>query len=97
MGPGDNVAVLGVGGLGHLGLKFARALGCTVTAISSSKQKEKDAKEFGAHHFLLLSDIEAMKKVTILSVSLFDCFLHRLMQSFLNQTFFHELLIFTDI
>jgi D-arabinose 1-dehydrogenase-like Zn-dependent alcohol dehydrogenase len=72
VGPGNNVAVLGVGGLGHLGLKFARALGCTVTAISSNKQKEKDAKEFGAHHFLLLSDVEAMKKVKFFSLSHFD-------------------------
>jgi D-arabinose 1-dehydrogenase-like Zn-dependent alcohol dehydrogenase len=62
LGPGHNVAVLGIGGLGHLGLKFARALGCTVTAISSNPQKEKDAMKCGAHHFLLLSDHGAMAK-----------------------------------
>jgi uncharacterized zinc-type alcohol dehydrogenase-like protein len=47
-----SVAIIGIGGLGHLGLQFARAFGCEVTAISSSPDKESEARKFGAHHFL---------------------------------------------
>ncbi len=47
-----SVAVVGIGGLGHLALQFARAFGCDVTAISTSPQKEQEARKFGAHHFL---------------------------------------------
>jgi uncharacterized zinc-type alcohol dehydrogenase-like protein len=52
-----------VGGLGHLALQFARALGYEVTAISSSPDKEEQALAFGAHHFVVsdetsLSDLE---------------------------------------
>jgi uncharacterized zinc-type alcohol dehydrogenase-like protein len=45
------VGVLGVGGLGHLALQFAAALGCEVSALSHSASKEAEAKAFGAHHF----------------------------------------------
>ncbi len=51
-GAGARVAVIGIGGLGHLALQFARALGCEVTAVSRSAGKEADARRFGAHHFL---------------------------------------------
>lgn len=50
----DSVAVIGIGGLGHLALQFAAAFGCEVTAISHSANKEAEAKSFGAHHFLTL-------------------------------------------
>jgi len=60
--PGDKVAVAGLGGLGHMGVKFAAALGADVTVISSSPSKEKDAKKLGAHHFVLSTDEIAMKK-----------------------------------
>jgi uncharacterized zinc-type alcohol dehydrogenase-like protein len=46
------VGVVGIGGLGHLALEFARAMGCEVTAISSTPDKEPDARSFGAHRFL---------------------------------------------
>ncbi|HSX11401.1 MAG TPA: NAD(P)-dependent alcohol dehydrogenase, partial [Chlamydiales bacterium] len=49
-----SVAVIGVGGLGHLALQFAAAFGCEVTAISHSAAKEAEAKSFGAHRFLTL-------------------------------------------
>ena len=49
---GSRVGVIGIGGLGHLGLQFARALGCEVTAISRSKDKERQARSFGADHFI---------------------------------------------
>jgi len=50
-GSGARVAVVGVGGLGHLALQFARALGCEVTAFSRRADKEADAHRFGAHAF----------------------------------------------
>jgi alcohol dehydrogenase len=50
--PGDRVAVLGVGGLGHLGVQWARAMGFETIAIARGKDKEADAREFGAHHYV---------------------------------------------
>lgn len=58
VGRGQKVAVLGLGGLGHMGVKFAVAFGAEVTVISTSPSKEADAKRLGAHHFLLLSDAQ---------------------------------------
>jgi alcohol/geraniol dehydrogenase (NADP+) len=52
-----SVAVIGIGGLGHLALQFARALGLQVTAVSHSPGKEAEARKFGAHHFLPLSNM----------------------------------------
>jgi uncharacterized zinc-type alcohol dehydrogenase-like protein len=60
---GKKVGVIGVGGLGHLAIQFARALGCEVTAISSTPGKQQEALKFGADHFLLVNDREAMHKV----------------------------------
>ena len=60
--PGDKVAVAGLGGLGHMGVKFAVAMGAEVTLLSTSPSKEKDAKKLGAHHFVLSTDEAAMKK-----------------------------------
>jgi uncharacterized zinc-type alcohol dehydrogenase-like protein len=51
-GPGKKVAVMGLGGLGHMGVKFAVALGADVTVFSHSPSKEADAKAMGAHHFV---------------------------------------------
>lgn len=59
---GQKVAVVGLGGLGHMGVKFAASFGAEVTVISTSASKEADAKRLGAHHFLLSTDKEAMKK-----------------------------------
>jgi uncharacterized zinc-type alcohol dehydrogenase-like protein len=50
--PYMKVGVIGIGGLGHLALQFANAFGCDVTAFSSDSSKEKEAKSFGAHHFI---------------------------------------------
>lgn len=60
--PDMKVAILGVGGLGHLAIQFARGFGCEVTAISSSPDKEQQALEFGAHHFINSNDRDAMRK-----------------------------------
>lgn len=51
-----SVGVIGIGGLGHLAIQFARALGCKVTAFSSSPEKENEAAEFGAENFLNIND-----------------------------------------
>ncbi|HEY7054262.1 MAG TPA: alcohol dehydrogenase catalytic domain-containing protein [Mycobacterium sp.] len=50
--PGDRVAVLGIGGLGHLGVQWARAMGFETVAIARGKDKEADAVDLGAHHFV---------------------------------------------
>jgi alcohol dehydrogenase len=49
---GDRVAVLGIGGLGHLGIQWSRAMGFETIAIARGAGKEKDAKELGAHHYI---------------------------------------------
>jgi uncharacterized zinc-type alcohol dehydrogenase-like protein len=55
--PPMRVAVLGIGGLGHLALQYARAMGCDVTAVSTSPDKEPEALEMGAHRFVLERDV----------------------------------------
>jgi uncharacterized zinc-type alcohol dehydrogenase-like protein len=50
-GPGKSVAIIGLGGLGHMGVKIAHAMGATVTVLSRSPDKEKDALRLGADHF----------------------------------------------
>lgn len=60
--PLTRMGVIGVGGLGHLALQFARAFGCEVTAFSSTPAKEQEARKFGAHHFISSSDPEALQK-----------------------------------
>ena len=50
--PGDRVAILGVGGLGHLGVQFARAMGFETIAIARGTGKADDAKKLGAHHYI---------------------------------------------
>jgi uncharacterized zinc-type alcohol dehydrogenase-like protein len=64
VGKGDKVAIVGLGGLGHMGVKFAAALGAEVTVISTSPSKEADAKKIGAHEFLVSKDSAAMKAKT---------------------------------
>jgi uncharacterized zinc-type alcohol dehydrogenase-like protein len=60
-GPGKKVAVMGLGGLGHMGVKFAHALGAEVTVLSHSPRKEADARQLGADHFVVTSDPAQMK------------------------------------
>jgi len=61
IGKGHKVAVMGLGGLGHMAVKFAVSFGADVTVLSTSKSKEKDALRLGAHHFAVTSDPETMK------------------------------------
>lgn len=60
--PRQNVGVIGLGGLGHLAIKFAKAFGHHVTVISTSLSKEKEAKtKLGADDFIVSSDVQQMK------------------------------------
>lgn len=58
VGPGVKVAVMGLGGLGHMGVKFAAAMGADVTVLSHSPGKRDDAIAMGAHHFVSTKDPE---------------------------------------
>ncbi|MFJ4891696.1 NAD(P)-dependent alcohol dehydrogenase [Streptomyces sp. NPDC088788] len=55
-GPGKKVAVLGMGGLGHMGVKIAHALGAEVTVLSQSLRKKEDGLKLGADHYYATSD-----------------------------------------
>jgi uncharacterized zinc-type alcohol dehydrogenase-like protein len=61
-GKGTAVGVLGLGGLGHMGVKLAAAMGAEVVVLSGSASKKADAKRLGAHDFVLTSDAAAMSK-----------------------------------
>jgi uncharacterized zinc-type alcohol dehydrogenase-like protein len=61
VGKGQKVGVIGLGGLGHMGVKFAKAMGAHVTMITTSASKGEDAKRLGADAVLLSTDAEAMK------------------------------------
>ncbi len=58
---GTKVAVVGLGGLGHMAVKFAVAFGAEVTVISTSASKVAEASKLGAHHFVLAKDADALK------------------------------------
>lgn len=62
-GPGKKVAIMGLGGLGHMGVKFAHALGAEVTVLSHSPSKESDARKLGADHFVVTTDAAQMAQV----------------------------------
>jgi uncharacterized zinc-type alcohol dehydrogenase-like protein len=55
-GPGKQVAIVGMGGLGHMGVKIAHAMGAEVTVLSQSLSKQDDGKRFGADHYYATSD-----------------------------------------
>lgn len=61
VGKGSKVGIVGLGGLGHMAVKIASAMGAEVTMLSTSKAKEADAKKLGAHAFGLTSDPETFK------------------------------------
>ena len=63
IGKGHKVGVLGLGGLGHMAVKFASVFGARVAVFSTSPSKEGDAKRLGADDFALSSDLEKMKKL----------------------------------
>lgn len=61
-GPGMNVGIIGLGGLGHMGVKLAHAMGARVTMVTSSPGKEEDARKLGADSVLLSRDEAAMQQ-----------------------------------
>ncbi len=61
--PTQRVGIAGIGGLGHMGLKFANAWGCEVIAFTSSESKAEEARSFGAHHVVSSRDNAALLKM----------------------------------
>lgn len=61
--PTDRVGVVGIGGLGHLALRFLNAWGCDVTAFTSSLSKQDEAKRLGAHKVVASTDSDALKAI----------------------------------
>jgi uncharacterized zinc-type alcohol dehydrogenase-like protein len=62
-GPGKKVAMIGLGGLGHMGVKIAHALGAEVTVLSHSLSKQEDGRRMGADHFFATSDPKTFEKL----------------------------------
>ncbi len=62
-GPGKKVAIVGLGGLGHMGVKLGHALGAEVTVLSQSLKKQDDGKRLGADHFYATSDPATFEKL----------------------------------
>jgi len=62
VGPGKKVGIVGLGGLGHMGLKFAHSFGADVTLFTTSAGKEADARRLGADHVVISKDPDAMAK-----------------------------------
>jgi uncharacterized zinc-type alcohol dehydrogenase-like protein len=60
-GPGKKVAILGMGGLGHMGVKLGHAMGADVTVLSQSLSKKEDGLKLGADHYYATSDAETFK------------------------------------
>ena len=61
--PTDRVGIIGVGGLGHMAVKFAAAYGCDVTAFTSSESKFEEAKGFGANHVVSSRNSAAIRRI----------------------------------
>lgn len=61
VGEGQKVGIVGLGGLGHMGVKLAVSMGAEVTVFSTSPSKEADAKKLGAHNFVVTKEAENMK------------------------------------
>lgn len=62
-GPGKQVAIVGMGGLGHMGVKIAAAMGAEVTVLSQTLSKEADGKKFGADHYYATSDQQTFEEL----------------------------------
>ncbi len=58
---GQRVGLVGLGGLGHMGVKFAASMGAEVTVFSTSASKEEDARKLGAHNFVVTKDLQQLE------------------------------------
>lgn len=63
VGKGHKIAIIGLGGLGHMAVKFAVSFGADVTVLSTSPEKKEDAERLGAHNFVVTTDEEQLKRV----------------------------------
>jgi alcohol dehydrogenase (NADP+) len=77
IGKGHKVAIVGLGGLGHMGVKFAASFGAEVTVLSTSASKKSDSQRLGAHDFVLTTDDAQVKR----SANQFDFILDTLSAS----------------
>lgn len=73
VGPGMKVGIVGIGGLGHMGVKFAKAMGAHVVVITTSASKVEDAKRLGADEIILSTDEGQMKSNTGTLHFILDC------------------------
>ena len=73
VGPGSKVGVVGLGGLGHMGVKLAVSMGAEVTVLSTSPSKKDDALKLGAHHFVVTSDRANLKPLAGTFNFILDC------------------------
>jgi uncharacterized zinc-type alcohol dehydrogenase-like protein len=73
VGPGKKVGIVGLGGLGHMGLKFAHSFGAEVTLFTTSAGKEADARRLGADYVVLSKDPDAMAKEKSQYDFILDC------------------------
>lgn len=73
VGPGSKVAIVGLGGLGHMGVKLAVSMGAEVTVLSTSPSKMDDALKLGAHHFVVTSDKANLKPLKGTFNFILDC------------------------
>jgi len=73
VGKGHKLGVVGLGGLGHMAVKFGASFGAEVTLLSTSPEKEKDARRLGAHKFALTSDSAHLEKLAGYFDFIIDC------------------------
>lgn len=73
VGSGSKVAVLGLGGLGHMGVKLAVSMGAEVTVLSTSPSKKDDALKLGAHHFVVTTDPANLRPLAGTYNFILDC------------------------
>ncbi len=87
-GVGKKVAILGMGGLGHMGVKIAVALGAEVTVLSHSDKKREDALKMGAHNFVVTQDQQNLQKYA----SYFDLIINTVSSAEIDMAQFFNLL-----
>jgi uncharacterized zinc-type alcohol dehydrogenase-like protein len=87
-GPGKKVAIMGLGGLGHMGVKIASAMGADVTVLSHSEKKREDAMKLGAHKFVLTKTPEAFAE----HANTFDLIINTISSADLDMASYFSLL-----